>query len=691
MRTLRVFAFLAFVYNAPAANLDSLRAAWNNPDLPDSIRVQALNTLAWDGYVFTRPDSAFRLAARAWAFAEQHGLRRQMAEAARIQGVSFAVRSEHARAQAYFEKGLALLRGLGDRRGEAAILGNMAINFQHTGDFARSLDLQNQSLAIMEEFADTLGMAKVHHNIGVIFSEQGDYPRSIDHYRQAMRLYELLGDERLTVQTLNNIGSLYDVQGDTARALEYYTRSLSIKERINDRYGVAAALVNIGEVYLNQGKYEEAMPRLSRSLQIYREVSDKRGEALVLHNLGVLHEFKGDHEQAIKYLKEAMALREMVSDRVGLSSTANNLGGIANKLGRYADAVTWCLKGLAVADEIGTLLEQRESCNCLHQAYKGLHDEVNALAYHERMQVVEDSLRSVETAKKLERMEFARQVQADSAAHAEEALRTAQAHASELRGKTRTRNLLGAAGVLLLALAFAVYRRNVHIRHSRTAIAREKERSENLLQNILPADIADELKEKGEATAHRFEQVSVLFCDFENFTEKAGRLSPEALVDELNACFRAFDAIIARHGIEKIKTIGDAYMAAGGIPRATPDSAKHTVLAALEMIAFMRSRQAEREAAGLVAFAMRAGIHSGPVVAGIVGTSKFQYDLWGDTVNLAARMEKHSETGRVNISCDTYDLLKGDPAFIFESRGKISVKGKGEVEMHFVGLKAVKG
>jgi class 3 adenylate cyclase len=210
---------------------------------------------------------------------------------------------------------------------------------------------------------------------------------------------------------------------------------------------------------------------------------------------------------------------------------------------------------------------------------------------------------------------------------------------------------------------------------------KEKDASEKLLLNILPAEIAEELKAKGKADARDFDLVSVLFTDFKGFTAASEKLSAQDLVSEINICFEAFDGIMGKYKIEKIKTIGDAYMAAGGLPVPTDDSVKNTVLAALDLQSFISKRKTEMDALGKPAFEMRVGIHTGPVVAGIVGVKKFQYDIWGDTVNTSSRMESSGEVGKVNISQSTYNLLKDDSAFKFKSRGNIEAKGKGEAKM----------
>lgn len=210
--------------------------------------------------------------------------------------------------------------------------------------------------------------------------------------------------------------------------------------------------------------------------------------------------------------------------------------------------------------------------------------------------------------------------------------------------------------------------------------------SDRLLSRILPAAVAHELKTRGQVEPLFFDSVTVVFTDFVGFTQASEQMLPDELVSELDGCFSQFDEVAVRNGLEKLKTIGDAYMCAGGLPEIRSTHAIDACLAALEFRSFMLQTEEIKKAVGAEFWQIRIGIHSGPVTAGVIGTNKFAYDIWGDTVNTASRMESASEPGKVNISGDTYALVRD--FFDCEYRGRVKAKGKGEVEMHF--LKRIK-
>ncbi len=232
-------------------------------------------------------------------------------------------------------------------------------------------------------------------------------------------------------------------------------------------------------------------------------------------------------------------------------------------------------------------------------------------------------------------------------------------------------NLMGVGTVIFIMVYYFVGKKNFY-----------QLRSEALLLNILPKQIAEELKAKGNVEAKQFESVTVMFTDFKNFTLISEKLTPAAIVAEIDTLFKAFDNIIGKHNVEKIKTIGDAYMCAGGLPVANSTHAIDVVNAAMDIQQFMQRHLQKRKSEGQDPFEIRIGVHTGPVVAGVVGDKKFAYDIWGDAVNIASRMESSGEAGKVNISCATYELVRNK--FNCVSRGKIQAKNKGEIEMFFV-------
>jgi class 3 adenylate cyclase len=216
-------------------------------------------------------------------------------------------------------------------------------------------------------------------------------------------------------------------------------------------------------------------------------------------------------------------------------------------------------------------------------------------------------------------------------------------------------------------------------------LALEKKKSDDLLVNILPFEIAEELKQNGRTKPKQFESVTVLFTDFEGFTLTSSTMSPDVLVSTIDTCFSAFDGILSKYKVEKIKTIGDAYMCVGGLPIPNSTHATDTLHAAIEIRNWIDEFNKTQRKENKPEFNIRIGLHTGPVVAGVVGSKKFAYDIWGDTVNTASRMESTGKVAKINISGDTYKLVSDK--FQCEYRGKIAAKNKGEIDMYFAEYK----
>jgi adenylate cyclase len=468
------------------------------------------------------------------------------------------------------------------------------------------------------------------------------------------------------------MGMIMHELGDMNKAILYFRRSTHLSDSLGLTFRAYMGYFNWGSALLEVGRPDEALPLLRKAKAMASSPAMPAGRA------GQVLPYEAEALRRMGRVDEAVAVLPPQGPGPEAPRMLLARGGVALARQRYAEAAVYCRQALPKGRALyGEQRLAMQACECLMNADRGLGNMDQALEWNIRAQQWKDTINYAREANAAVRFmaerEYGRRMLADSLAHASEmALRTAEAgHQRKLR------NGAYAVGMVLggLALLLMLQRRRIQ---------KALLRSDELLLNILPAEVAHELKTKGEADARQIDEATILFTDFKDFTAISEQLTARELVDELNACFKAFDHIITARGIEKIKTIGDAYMCAGGLADTQGPAPVQVVHAALEMQAFMVERKAVRALHGLPAFDMRVGIHTGPVVAGIVGVKKFQYDIWGDTVNIASRMESAGEIGKVNISASTHLALKHAPGLAFEERGRVRVKGKGELEMYFV-------
>lgn len=434
----------------------------------------------------------------------------------------------------------------------------------------------------------------------------------------------------------------------------------------------------IALVYLD--RTDEAKIIFKNIFNQKKQNKDVQGQIDGLGNLGALYGMLEEYDSAAYYLQIANTLCIEINCE-GQNALLQNLATLAANQQKYELSVFYLDSAISIARRSENVASETELLREISIATTNLGDFERAWDFLMDYADLKDTLFSTERARAV--AEFQEKHESEKQARKIQELELAGLDADLRESKLRqTRNIFLIVGIGILIFAIALWSRLRYINRTKTIIESEKERSESLLLNILPAEVAEELKVNGKADARDFDMVSIMFTDFKQFTETSEKLTASELVAEINVCFEAFDKIMDRFNIEKIKTIGDAYMAAGGLPVPTDDSVQNTVLAALEMQQFIAKRKKERDSKNLPGFEMRVGIHTGPVVAGIVGVKKFQYDLWGDTVNIASRIESSGEVGKVNISQTTYELVKNK--FDCIHRGKIKAKGKGEIEMYFV-------
>ena len=685
-RTYCAFLFLFCLFNAPVGlqaqqpDLDSLLRVWNDPSRSDSIRVDAYSGYVFYGFVASKPDTVVVLVDALHRYAKEHAYPIATVQGYTIAGLTAQYQGDFTQALDHFQKGLATSEAIGYERGLAIGYVNVGTAYTNLGNYPLSLEYYKKSLVIMERTGKMEDATDVMNNIGVIYAEQGNNPMALEYYQKGLALNERSGNKKGLAVALHNIGVVHQAQRNYAQALANYQKARVLNEELGNGERLMGNLNNIGTIHQVQGDRASALEYFQQAAELSEELGMKSALAENLINIGSIHTEQGDLGRALEYLRRSEAVHEEIGYKLGLSVSLNSIGLVHLKQGELPLAVADCQKSRALAEEIGSVDRQKEACACLYEAYKAMGDKGNALRYYEQMVAHRDSMFNEESTKKLTQLEMQYDFDKQQAATAAEQEQKDALAAQELKRQKLVRNGIG--GGLAFALLFlgVVWRQ-------RNKIAKARKRSDELLLNILPEEVAEELKAKGSAEAVHIDQVTVLFTDFKGFTAMSETMSPQELVRDLNECFSAFDRITEKYGIEKIKTIGDAYMAAGGLPTPNTTHATDVIQAALEMRDLIAEGKARKIAAGLPFFEVRVGIHSGPVVAGIVGVKKFQYDIWGDTVNTASRMESSGEVGQVNISEATYALVKREPGLTFTPRGKVQAKGKGEMEMYFVSTK----
>ncbi len=499
--------------------------------------------------------------------------------------------------------------------------------------------------------------------------------KAMDYARKVLALSEQIGFKKGMANAYNSMGVIYDHKGDYYPALEFHKKALKIREEIGFKKGIAGSYNNIGHIYWRQGNYPEALKNYFASLKIREEIGDKNGISSSYNNIGNIYYIQGNYPVALKNYFASLKISEEIGDKEGIANSYNNIGTIYTNQKKYNEASGYLNKALSLSKEIGLLEINKNSYKNLTILDSAQGNFKQALEHYKLFVTTRDSMFNQENTKKLVQTKMQYEFDKKEAlTKVEQEKKDAVAH-QELQTQKIVRNgFMGGFAIVLLFAGVLFTQRN--------KIRKGKKRSDELLLNILPSEVAEELKAKGSADAKQFDEVTVMFTDFKGFTQISEKLSPAELVAEIHTCFKAFDNIITRYNIEKIKTIGDSYMCAGGLPVTNKTNAIDVVNAALEIRQFIKEHLQQRNEEGKESFEIRIGIHTGPVVAGIVGVKKFAYDIWGDTVNIASRMESSGEAGQVNISGTTQALVKDK--FTCTHRGKIAAKNKGEIDMYFV-------
>lgn len=550
------------------------------------------------------------------------------------------------------------------------------------GNYTEALKYNLEALKLSTNSTDSAALAQTYNNLGNIYDALGNATEAIKNMFAALKIKERMGDKKSLSNSYNNIGTTYYNQGNLDEALKFHLKALAIRRSIDDKRGIASSYNNIGVIYDDKTNYYEALKYHLDALKIEEEIKDQRGKSISLNNIGHVYLHQNNTKEALKYFAEYLAISQNIEDQSGIADACINMGNANVLLKKYPEATLQLHKALSISLQISNIDLIKDSYDALTKLHSATGNYKQAFENHKMFVIYRDSLFNEANTKKLVEAQMLYDFDKKEAMDKVEQDKKDALASKELQKQKLMRNafIAGFLVVLLFAIIFLVQRNKIS--KAKKVSEAEKKRSESLLLNILPAEVAEELKQTGQCKAKTFSMVTVMFADFKDFTHVSEKISAELLVGELNACFSSFDNILQKYKIEKIKTVGDAYLCVSGLPTLNYTHAEDIVKAAIEMKNFILNRKKEKETNNEIAFEIRIGIHTGPVVAGIVGIKKYAYDIWGDTVNLAARMESCCQPGFVNISDTTYAQVKDK--FQCEYRGKINAKNKGDVDMYFV-------
>ena len=574
-----------------------------------------------------------------------------------------------------------LAEKLNYKRGLGYALKSIGMGYYLKAEYLDVLIYWQQSLNTFDSIGDKAGIANMSSNLGSVHFSQGDDTKAIDYYLRSLKVSEEIGDKLRIATALQNIGAVYSNKEMTYDlALDYYRRALPMSIELDDNEALGTVAVNMGEIFLLKNEYDSALYYFNISFEAYKK-SGSLKVAYTLNNIGKVYARLGDFDQAIDYQKEAYNMAEGLEAKLEMTQSLRGLAETYSDQNNFQSAILTYKRAELLSEEIGSNYELKFAYEGLAHSYEQVKDFANAFKYQKLYTDIKDTLYNAEMDKRIQLLNLNLDIEKKQS---DIDLLTKDIVLQELSLQRQKIAIYaaGSSGFLLFLLAIGLFNRYKYVRKTKKIIEDEKDRSEKLLLNILPLETAQELKEKGSATPKHYDKVSVLFTDFKGFTNIAEKLTAQELIEELNYCFFEFDKIIDKHHLEKIKTIGDAYMCAGGIPVANQTNPIDIVRAGLEIKAFMEQLRIDRVNQGKEYWELRIGIHTGEVVAGVVGKNKFAYDIWGDAVNTASRMESSGIPGQVNISGTTYKFIKDH--FHCTYRGKVQAKNKGEIDMYIV-------
>jgi len=537
-----------------------------------------------------------------------------------------------------------------------------------------------QALELAKKINWDFGKVKSYNSLGINYKAKSNYPKALDNYFKGLKIAEKLKLKSSQAGFLGNIGVIYHHKSDNTKSIEYFQKALKINEELGDTIKVANDLLGLGSVYGFISDYPKSIDYFIKALEIYKEIDNKDGIALCLGNLGNIYSFQSDYPKALEYYFEVLEYYKDSKNKSGEARILGNIGysyllmsqdkAINNSENKFQlkldkevnlnKSIRYSILALDLFKETGDKFSISNSKKNLSEAYQLKGDYKKAFETYNEYKTLKDSIFSSENNTKIANLEAKRE------SELKEKEIVILKKDKENEKLQRYAMFGGIAGLGIIIGLILIQRR----------------KSEKLLLNVLPAKIAKRLKAKEHPIADLFDNASIIFIDLVSFTKMSSNANPKEIVALLNDIFTLFDKLADKHGLEKIKTIGDAYMAVAGIPEIQADHSKRAAQMALDI----KKEMKDFKTSDGTEIKFRIGIDCGAVVAGVIGEKKFIYDLWSDAVNTASRMESTGESGQIQITENfKTELEKFEGNWNFTFRGEFEIKGKGLMKTYYLG------
>jgi adenylate cyclase len=591
---------------------------------------------------------------------------------------------------------MAELDAVGTVEARAASALGRGVAERSAGNYGAAQDCGRTALSLYEELGDRRGMARAHNGIANVARLIGNHAESLLHYHQALELFTLIDDRSGVANVTANIGNVHTRTGDFAEGLQQYHRALAYYEELGERDGIARVTSNIGLIHQNTGNYPDALAQYHAALAIHRSINDRRGEATVLGNIGLVFDSTSNHAAAVEHYLQALQVHEEIGDRSGVARVISNLGSSQINTENFDKALVHLERARALFEELGepdAIASALAALMSVHLAIgndektRALLAQVDAMVITDPRVAANRELRRAELQARANELEQALLTLQSVLAYTQE--RGMRSHEAEARFALRDlalkRNDL--AGYVEHNNEYTRITEEITGRDATTRLAmqesqrrldaerKEHEKQLAVLHSTLPKEVAERVA-RGEVVNDHYENASVIFLDIVGFTDLSSSMSSQEVITLLDDIFTQCDAICAKYNVTKIKTIGDSYMCVSF------DSVINAALCAVDMSRIQYTIQNTEFNSSMLQY--RIGIHCGPVTAGVIGKERMQYDVWGDTVNVASRMESSGTPGRIHVSQAFADNLKRNTEYTIQN----SMSESDNQESHEVSLVA---